>query len=1107
MRISPFKQASRALATSLVASLFVTLCPAQENASPEPATSIIALGANGSLAFSVDGKSLGNFVPTAADTQWRFSEGIKTGRSPMKNPQFRLTASGPIQGEAALTPKTDVADATWIFSSTEAVSFNTLAVATKLSLDDFIGGTWKTDLAEGPFPERFEKEAIYGGNVSRLTVTAVDGRSFTLSFPTPTHVGLQDDRRWGGRSFTIRIGQVFGKLAAGESYHLTLTVQLPGKTTYRNDEEVVILPGRNWVPLVPFLDIVPGSALDLSSIQSTDGACGSKGRLIATPDGHFAFANEPTIPRRFYGANLCFSSQYQSKENVDKLLDRWIRMGYNTLRIHHYEFSLTTPIWKTGFDWDPRRLDQLCYLIAGCSKRGIWLTTDLYVSRPISPAQIGVPSEKPYITENGLVDVQLYKALILVHEPAFQDFKKFTMQLLNHVNPYTGKRLADEPAIAWLSLINEGAPGDRVKTLPEWKKPWNVWLAKRYPTRSDLAAALGDLKAEEDTKSGSVEFPESGVLTDTPRGQVCQVFLAETEKNFIDRTRAFLRDELKCPALLTNHNCPPNTVPDLGLRENFDYVDDHFYIDHPIFEKGWGLPSRSPNESPVRDGAPRATSSATIRLWGKPLTVSEFNFSGPGRFRGVGALMTAALASIQDWDVLWRFAYAHSDKEIFTPSPIDYFNIVRDPLSLAADRAAVMLFLRGDLKTPSSRVAYTLTPGDLADATATSKTYIPAGLAWTTRFGVSVKTLPPQAISIPYSSTKETVLAKLAAAGIQADGPVVRSETGELTLDKTRGVLTVDTALTAGGYADEGQTIQTRQSGVSVKDVVTGSTLFVTSLDGKPMRDSSRLLVTHLTDLQNSGAHYGESARQTLLSWGGLPYLVRDGRATVSIPLAKPNAYQVWELSVAGHRLERVPASVENGQLVFTATVRGNHGARMLYEITTEAAQPDPIVETIKASLEATKNALKLSNGDMTHGTETPTDWALKFDVGTLKMVRDTSSFVSAPASLRLESVGGKAKGLASQRINLADGETVKITAKVKTEGSVGHAALVMLAIGGSPNWNEVATFKNATDWQTVSADFTAPPGTQFCLLLLFMDGEGKVWLDDASIQRPQDEM
>lgn len=1060
----------------------------------------ISTCANGSVGLEANGSAVCSFAPVGATTEWKFAFGVKAGALAPDSARFSLFSPPSIQGGLAWKLSPDAIDLTWRYDATQDLAFNTLGIEFKLPISMFSGGRWRTDQAEGILPAAYGESGLFGADVSSLEVTAPNGLAFALRFPTPTRLGIEDDRRWGGQAYKLRFGRVFGKLGKGERYELHATLSVPGEVDHAVDDEVLIQPGQDWVPLVPLLDPVPGSALDLSDLHAADGECGSKGRVIATPDGHFAFAEDPATPRRFYGANLCFGAQFLPKEKVDALLDRWLRMGYNTLRIHHYESGLTTPVWKRGFDWDPKKVDQFCYLVAGCSKRGIWLTTDLYVSRPVTPAQIGLPNEKPYVNEHGLVDAQLYKALVLVHEPAFEDFKKFTAQLLGTVNPYTRRRLAEEPALAWLSLVNEGAPGGLVKTLPQWKVAWNAWLAATYPERAALAATLGDLKDAELPAEGAVEFPVE-VLADTPRGRVCLVFLAEMERRFVDRTRTFLRDELRCPALLTNHNCPPNSMPDLALREDFDYVDDHFYIDHPIFERGWSLPSRSPNANPVSEGGTRATASTRVRLWGKPMTVSEFNFSGPGRYRGVGALMTGALAALQDWDVLWRFAYAHGDQEIFEPAPIDYFNMVRDPMALAADRAAVMLYLRGDLKTPAGRVAYRL-PETPDTAAGWGAPHVPDGLAWTTRMGHALKTVPDGAVALPFAADRAAVEAALAATGIEVGGDLFRSETGELTLDRTRGVLTVDTPRTAGGYADAGEEIEASRCGVSVTKIATGATVFATSLDGNPLRDSARILVTHLTDLQNTGARYGETARQTLLSWGGLPYLVRDGQAAVALRLGRPEAYQVWELSMAGHRIERVPAAVTDGQLAFTASVRGRYGARMLYEVTTDAGEPDAAaIGTLKAAIEAAKNAIRLRNGDMAAGTERPSDWDLKFDFGELRMVRDTAEVASAPASLRLESVGGRAKGMASQRLNLAAGETVGISANVRAEGDIGYAALVMLAIGGTPSWNPLATLKTDEGWKTVSADFTAPPGTQFCLLLVFMDGDGKVWLDDADAE------
>src|SRR5207237_10649411 len=120
------------------------------------------------------------------------------------------------------------------------------------------------------------------------------------------------------------------------------------------------------------------------------------------------------------------------------------------------------------------------------------------------------------------------------------------------------------------------------------------------------------------------------------------------------------------------------------------------------------------------------------------------------------------------------------------------------------------------------------------------------------------------------------------------------SETGEITLDGPRDQLVLDTPRTAGGYAPAGRTIETTTGGVAIAIEGSDATVWVSALDQSPIRQSRRLLVTHLTDLQNSGIQYAEAARQTLLDWGKLPYLVRAGKAEVSIRLDSPKQYRVW---------------------------------------------------------------------------------------------------------------------------------------------------------------------------------------------------------------------
>ena len=194
----------------------------------------------------------------------------------------------------------------------------------------------------------------------------------------------------------------------------------------------------------------------------------------------------------------------------------------------------------------------------------------------------------------------------------------------------------------------------------------------------------------------------------------------------------------------------------------------------------------------------------------------------------------------------------------------------------------------------------------------------------------------------PYSASDSKLIEALKGCKLLASSTEIdpgekffQSETGEITIDGPNGRLVLDTPRTAGGYAPAGQGVEGKKGGVRITFQGANATLWVSSLDDKPIRTSGRLLVTHLTDLQNSGIRYGETARQTLLDWGHLPYLVRAGLADVAIELEAPKNYKVWALSIGGKRLALVPSRVEGKSLVFMADVGAGpaNGARMLYEV------------------------------------------------------------------------------------------------------------------------------------------------------------------------------
>jgi len=110
----------------------------------------------------------------------------------------------------------------------------------------------------------------------------------------------------------------------------------------------------------------------------------------------------------------------------------------------------------------------------------------------------------------------------------------------------------------------------------------------------------------------------------------------------------------------------------------------------------------------------------------------------------------------------------------------------------------------------------------------------------------------------------------------------------------------------------------------------------VSSLTNDPISNSKRLLVTHLTDLQNTDMVFNERARQTVLKWGSTPHLVRNGRAYLTIKLDNPAKARAYRLDLGGKRLAEVTLTSSPDGLNMPLAIKSPDGAQMIYEIIRE---------------------------------------------------------------------------------------------------------------------------------------------------------------------------
>jgi hypothetical protein len=951
----------RTSAAALTGAMLLVLgCANQSVAGDAPALEAL-VNATGVMQLQSGGHALCSFNIGLFEKDWKGANAsgsfANAGDSDSRKFKLHTSSNVTIDGVAEFTSSKDGINATYSFTPAADVSLNALDVSVDFAAEVLAGGTWTADDKQGSFPAEFKDVHLHAAPLKTLEVTLASGLKFKLVFDKPTQVLLQDNRKWGP-TFSLRMGPQGDGIALkkGETTRFGFTLSTAGVLNLKIDKPVTIVAGPEWIPFKLELDIEPGSALDFSELVSKDAPAGKFGRVITSKAGNqFVFEKDPETPRRFYGVNLCFGAQYLTHEESDRLAERLMRIGYNAVRIHHYEGELTKD-QPVSTQLNPQKLEQLDYLLAAFEKRGLYITTDLFVSRPVKWSDVGIDNK-------GNVPMDTFKALVPVVPKAFENWKAFAKSLLDHVNPYTKLRYAEDPGLAWLSMINEGNFGNaqgEMRKIPEWNKEWNAWLAKQYPDRAALEKAWGvELHADEDPAKGSVGLPPS-IYDNTIRVRDCAVFYADVEREMIKRMKDFLRNELKCNALITNSNSWTNFLSSQLARNEYDYVDDHFYVDHPQFiERPWSLPSRCPNTSPIAAGAPGGRNCAFTRLFDKPFTITEYNYAAPGRYRGVGGILTGALGALQGWGGIWRFAYSHSHGGMFEPGRMDYFNMASDPLGQAAERASLCLFLRGDMKAaPHNAIIHTGTSAAFAALPMPHLSPSWDWIAWITRVGTlvcadnKIDPLKPASLQVstawaeanPYQMSNNQVIElvrngqdalRMDTDHLHLGKKIYSSETDEITIDGSMDKMTLDTSKTAGGYAPAGSTVATGDGRLSITMIDSEATAWVSSLDGKPITESKHLLLTHLTDLQNTEIKYAEGARQTLLDWGKLPHLVRAGKATIK--LKNSGDLKVFALASSGKRLGEVKSTKADGVLSFIVDVSEDaqaNGARMIYELT-----------------------------------------------------------------------------------------------------------------------------------------------------------------------------
>lgn len=391
---------------------------------------------------------------------------------------------------------------------------------------------------------------------------------------------------------------------------------------------------------------------------------GSRGFIRRGDDGHLAW--EDGTRARFWGINVVGAPAFPPKEDADAYARTLARLGFNLVRLHHIDQEAPNGVVNPRRgepgqpELDAEQLDRLDFFVSRLRAHGLHLFLEAATFRNFSPAD-GVPDWAPGVPNGHKLSTMFLPGWTERYERWFTDF-------WGRVNPYTGVRYADDPAVVAVELSNEhsilASWGFGIENLPRTHlaaldAEWNRWLRARYKDDAALAAAwkgspnpglvggeslAGGTVAREPRYSATFDRWPTARLTDL------YTFYAEVETRFYERLTTHARAMgFRVPIIPSiSFDLPHIQV----TRDAWGWSDAHYQWDYP---RDASITARSALATPEAFLGRLSTAQE-----GHTVSLSEIGHAAPNPYRAEGPMLWATLASLQDWDMVVWFSWADS---------------------------------------------------------------------------------------------------------------------------------------------------------------------------------------------------------------------------------------------------------------------------------------------------------------------------------------------------------------------------------------------------------------------------------------------------------------
>ena len=385
-------------------------------------------------------------------------------------------------------------------------------------------------------------------------------------------------------------------------------------------------------------------------------------------------------------------------------------------------------------------------------------------------------------------------------------------------------------------------------------------------------------------------------------------FIGERERAYTREMMQFLRKNLGVKALLWDTQVNYGGAQGL-LREaqNSDVIDIHEYPAHPRGQRDergflWSIEQKSMLGAAF-GGLPGL---AQWRVEGKPFVVSEFDLNPPNDHASETFPLLSLMATYQGWSGFNDYAWLN-----FQPDELDP-NRIHSPFAtsghagqMAFMPASALLFRLGLVRPAQAQSTLMVSANALRDG---DSSWSALSTLWKP-FGINQADAWQQKLAVQVLAGGETKF-KGTKSQLQSDHARLVSDSQQIVLDRsTEGaeILTVNAPALRmafgfiGGHSfDLGDVKLKVQTGT----LHNYANVMLVALDGRPIAQSKKLLLTCVGRVENAGQKFNAARTTVGRDWGAGPTLAEPVRLSLDLP---GRNWRAAALDGAGQIVKNVP--------------------------------------------------------------------------------------------------------------------------------------------------------------------------------------------------------